>query len=281
VAVLVTLIAFLLLVATTAVLTRNLVARIAGTDREKELLNEQIIQSGKLASLGELAAGVAHEINNPVAIMVEEAGWLLDLMHEEETLFAQSPHREEYLRALNQIDTQGRRCKEITTKLLGFARRSDAPRQPTQINDVAAEVAGLVERPARYLNVELTLDLEEGLPLVSASPSELQQVLMNLVNNAVDAMESTGGEVVVATRRAADGGVEIRVSDNGPGIPPAVLSRVFDPFFTTKAVGKGTGLGLSICYGIVEKLGGRIEVSSAAGQGAVFLVHLPAARRPA
>jgi two-component system NtrC family sensor kinase len=283
VAIAITLVAFLLLVATTAVLTRQLVARIAATDREKELLNEQIIQSGKLASLGELAAGVAHEINNPVAIMVEEAGWLLDLMHEEEALFAQSPHRNEYLRALNQIDTQGRRCKEITTKLLGFARRSDAPAQPIQINDVAAEVAGLVERPARYLNVILTLDLGADLPMVSASPSELQQVLMNLVNNAVDAMEKSGGEVVVSTRRGAEGGVEIRVSDNGPGIPEALLSRIFDPFFTTKPVGKGTGLGLSICYGIVQKLGGRIEVQSALGQGTAFLVRLPAAAavRPA
>jgi two-component system NtrC family sensor kinase len=280
-AVLITLVAFLLLVATTAVLTRQLVARMAATDREKELLNEQIIQSGKLASLGELAAGVAHEINNPVAIMVEEAGWLLDLMHEEEALFAQSPHRKEYLRALNQIDTQGRRCKEITTKLLGFARRSDAPAQPTQINDVAAEVAGLVERPARYLNVVLTLDLGADLPLVSASPSELQQVLMNLVNNAVDAMEKTGGVVVVSTHRSAEGGVEIKVSDNGPGIPEALLSRIFDPFFTTKPVGKGTGLGLSICYGIVQKLGGRIEAQSHPGQGTVFLVRLPAAKRQA
>ncbi len=276
-AVLISLIAFLLLVFITAVLTRHMVGRIAVTDREKELLNEQIIQSGKLASLGELAAGVAHEINNPVAIMVEEAGWLLDLMQEESQLFAASGNRDEYLRALGQIETQGRRCKEITTKLLGFARRTDAPRQPTQINDVVAEVAGLVERPARYVNVLMTLDLQTDLPLVEASPSELQQVLMNLVNNAVDALEKTGGEVVVATRRLPEGQVEISVSDNGPGITESVLPRVFDPFFTTKPVGKGTGLGLSICYGIVDKLGGRIEVRSAPNQGATFLVRLPAA----
>ncbi|MBI4797227.1 MAG: two-component sensor histidine kinase [Desulfarculus sp.] len=268
--------AMALLVGTTVLLTRGLVGRIAAADHDKELLNEQIIQAGKLASLGELAAGVAHEINNPLAIMVEEAGWMQDLMQSDAGVLAQSSHFQEYQRAIEQIQTHGRRCKEITVKLLGFARSTFSPLQPTQLNELAREVAGLVERPARYANVNLTLDLDPELPQIMASPTELQQVLMNLVNNAMDAMEEQGGSLFIRTRQEEKGGVLLEVADTGPGIPEAVLSRIFDPFFTTKPVGKGTGLGLSICYGIVHKLGGRLQVQSAPQQGATFRVHLPA-----
>ncbi|MBI5523210.1 MAG: two-component sensor histidine kinase [Desulfarculus sp.] len=263
-------------IAITWFFTRRLVGRISDTNREKELLGEQIIQSGKLASLGELAAGVAHEINNPVAIMVEEAGWMQDLMEEDRGIFEQTENRKEYERALRQIQTQGRRCKDITHKLLGFARRTDAPSQPIQVNDLVVEVLALLERPASYANVTLSQQLEPGLPLLAASPAELQQVLINLVNNAIDAMEKSGGEITVSTRGEPGGGIVLAVADNGLGIPPAVLPRIFDPFFTTKPVGKGTGLGLSICYGIVDKLSGRIEVQSTPGQGTTFWVHLPA-----
>jgi two-component system, NtrC family, sensor kinase len=256
--------------------TLRLVRRISSSDREKELLGEQIIQSGKLASLGELAAGVAHEINNPVAIMVEEAGWMQDLMSEDQEVFAQTPNHREYERALSQIQVQGRRCKEITHKLLGFARRSEAPSQPVQINDLVDEVLAILGRPASYANVILKRQLEPELPLVAASPAELQQVLINLLNNAIDAMEQSGGEVWVRTMSEPGRGIVLSVADNGPGIPEAVLPRIFDPFFTTKPVGKGTGLGLSICYGIVDRLGGRLEVQSSPGKGAAFLMHLPA-----
>ena len=265
----------LVVIAITWFFTLRLVGRISRADHEKELMGQQIIQSGKLASLGELAAGVAHEINNPVAIMVEEAGWIQDLMSEDQELFAQTPNLKEYERALSQIQVQGRRCKEITHKLLGFARRGEAPSQPVQINDLVGEVLGILERPASYANVVIKRQLEPSLPLVAASPAELQQVLINLVNNAIDAMEKTGGEITVRTLAEA-GGIVMSVADTGPGIPEAVLPRVFDPFFTTKPVGKGTGLGLSICYGIVEKLGGRLEVRSTPGQGTTFLMHLPA-----
>jgi two-component system NtrC family sensor kinase len=255
---------------------RRLVGRIAKADREKEMLNEQIIQSGKLSALGELAAGVAHEINNPLAIMIEEAGWVMDMMGDEAGCLAGSPQRQEYERAMRQIDTQGRRCKEITHKLLGFARRTDAPVQLTQLNDLVAEVIELIERPASYANVQIARDLAPDLPRVNASPSELQQVLINLIKNASDALEGRGGSIDVSTRPEGSMAVLLTVRDNGPGIPEEVLPRIFDPFFTTKAVGQGTGLGLSICFGIVSKLGGQIEVKSGKGEGATFLVRLPA-----
>jgi len=248
------------------------VERIKEADRAKELMNQQVIETGKLASIGELAAGIAHEINNPVAIMVEEAGWIQDLLEEEE--FAHSKNLEEFARALKQINTQGKRCKEITHKLLSFARKTDARLQKFSINDLITEVIGLSQQRAKYAKVTITPQLAANLPALQASPSEMQQVFLNLINNAVDAMEKEGGEITVATSRKADHLV-IEVADTGPGIPTANLDRIFDPFYTTKPVGKGTGLGLSICYGIIKKMGGDIRVRSAMNEGATFTIEIP------
>ena len=248
------------------------VGRIKEADRAKELMNEQVIETGKLASIGELAAGIAHEINNPVAIMVEEAGWIQDLLEEED--FARSENLDEFERALRQINTQGKRCKEITHKLLSFARKTDARLQEFSINDLIEEVVGLSEQRAKYAKVTITPQLDANLPTIQASPSEMQQVFLNLINNAVDAMERQGGEIVVATRREKNQLV-IEVRDTGPGIPPANLDRIFDPFYTTKPVGKGTGLGLSICYGIIKKMGGDISVDSTMDEGTTFVIKIP------
>jgi len=248
------------------------VERIKEADRAKDLMNEQVIETGKLASIGELAAGIAHEINNPVAIMVEEAGWIQDLLEEED--FAHSTNLEEYRRALRQINTQGKRCKEITHKLLSFARKTDARLQSFSINDLIEEVIDLSEQRAKYTKVTITPQLTNNLPPIQASPSEMQQVFLNLINNAVDAMEKAGGVIAVTTARKADH-VVVVVEDTGPGIPPANLDRIFDPFYTTKPVGKGTGLGLSICYGIIKKMGGDIHVRSAMGEGTTFTIEIP------
>jgi len=256
------------------VLSRRMVFFIAQADREKEMMNEQVIEAGKLASVGELAAGIAHEINNPVAIMVEEAGWVEDLLEEEDLKGAEN--LEELQRALKQIRTQGARCKEITHKLLSFARRTDPRVQTVSINELVQEVVGLSEQKARFGNVKISLSLSERLLPVKAAPSEIQQVLMNLINNAIDAIDKKGGEVEVTTRGDGDL-VVIDVADDGQGIPKSNLQRIFDPFFTTKPVGKGTGLGLSICYGIVKKMGGEITVNSAVDVGTTFHVYIPVA----
>ncbi|MBF0476816.1 MAG: GHKL domain-containing protein, partial [Deltaproteobacteria bacterium] len=235
----------------------------------------QVIETGKLASLGELAAGIAHEINNPVAIMVEEAGWIQDMLEADE--FKQSEDYAEMQRAVNQIRTQGGRCKEITHKLLSFARRTDPAVKEVQLNSMVNEMADFSEQRAKYSNVVFQLDLAPDLPPIAASPSEIQQVLLNFVNNAIDAMNEKGGVLTMTTRRENDF-IVLNVSDTGQGIPQANLQRIFDPFFTTKPVGKGTGLGLSICYGIIEKMGGRISVNSAVGVGTTFHIHLPVVR---
>jgi two-component system NtrC family sensor kinase len=254
------------------ILSKSMISHIALADREKDLMNQQVIEAGKLASVGELAAGIAHEINNPVAIMVEEAGWIGDLLDEEQT--QEALDAEEMRRALTQIRSQGLRCKEITHKLLSFARKTDPKFQEVQINNLIEEVVSLSEQRAKYDNVKIELHLAPGLPNIKVSPSEFQQVVLNLINNAFDTMASGGGTLRLTSTLEGEHAV-IEVADTGQGIPEANLSRIFDPFFTTKPVGQGTGLGLSICYGIIKKLGGELSVDSIVGMGTVFRMRLP------
>ncbi|WP_320175375.1 ATP-binding protein [Maridesulfovibrio sp.] len=252
-------------------LSRKLVVRFQAIDEENELMNRQMVETGKLASIGELAAGIAHEINNPVAIMIEEAGWVKDLLEDEEgeiTSYA------EITRALEQVRTQGGRCKDITHKLLSFARQTDSRVADVQLPDLIEEIVEISMQQARYAQVELSLELDKGMPPVRASVSELQQVFLNLINNAIQAMESKGGKLMISCHAENEHAL-ISIADTGPGIPAANLGRIFDPFFTTKPVGKGSGLGLSICYGLIHQMGGEIEVESDLGRGARFNIWLP------
>jgi two-component system NtrC family sensor kinase len=253
-------------------LSKTVVRRVANADSEKQLMSKTVIESGKMASVGELAAGIAHEINNPVAIMVEEAGWLGDLM--EDMAFGEGENQAEFERAIKQIQNQGKRCKEITHKLLSFARKTDTTVEDVDINELLEELVALSSQRAKYSMVEIRTDFQGNLPTLRLSTVELQQVFFNLINNAIDAMDHDGGTLTISSRRRDDDLV-IAVSDTGKGIPEANLERIFDPFFTTKPVGKGTGLGLSICYGIIEKLGGKLEVESAVGKGTKFSVTIP------
>jgi two-component system NtrC family sensor kinase len=252
--------------------SRRLAQRLAEAHHDRTVMTHQVIETGRLASIGELAAGIAHEINNPVAIMVQEAGWIEDLLAEGEPI--SGANLEEIERAVGQIRTQGDRCKEITYKLLSFARKTDPTVREVVLNDLVDEVTGLTSQKTRYANVRIETDLSSDIPPIQAAPSELQQILLNLVNNAIDAIERPGGTVTVATRMVGDD-VVLEVRDTGKGIPEANLARIFDPFFTTKPVGQGTGLGLSICYGIVEKMGGRITVESEIETGTTFTVVFP------
>jgi two-component system NtrC family sensor kinase len=253
-------------------LSKKMLRRIQQADKEKQKRNEQMFQTGKLASIGELAAGIAHEINNPVAIMVEEAGWIDDLLEEEE--FQESKNLSEFRRALRQIRTQGKRCKEITHKLLSFARKTDSRVELVRLNDLIEDIVTISAKRAKFSGIIINMEIQKDLPSIEVSPSELQQVLLNLINNAMDAMEEKGRSLSVSARLEEDY-IVIEVSDDGPGIPEENLSQIFDPFFTTKPVGKGTGLGLSICYGIVKKLGGEINVHSVIDKGSAFRVKIP------
>ena len=158
--------------------------------------------------------------------------------------------------------------------MLSFARKTDPRIQEVQLNEMIEEIVALSSQRAKYSNVTINTDIQKDLPNVRVSQTELQQVLLNLVNNAVDAMEKTGGTLNISSRSEGDH-VLVKVADDGPGIPEANIKRIFDPFFTTKPVGKGTGLGLSICYGIIKKLGGEIIVHSVMDVGTTFDVKIP------
>ena len=251
---------------------RGMVARIERADMEKEKMNEQVTESRKLASIGELAAGVAHEINNPVAIMVEHAGWMEDLLGEEE--LKESRNLEEFKHSLNQICLQGVRCKEITQKLLSYARKADPVSQNIRLNDIVEEILSDYKGSSKFIGIQVHTNLDRDLPSVQATPTEMHEVFLNLINNALDAMSSTGGKLAIRSR-VDNNEVVVDIADTGQGMPKAVMDRIFDPFYTTKPVGKGTGLGLSISYSIIKKLGGKLTVDSAVGLGTTFQVHIP------
>ncbi|HCU68714.1 MAG TPA: two-component sensor histidine kinase, partial [Desulfomicrobium sp.] len=219
-----------------------------------------------------LAAGVAHEINNPLAIMMENAGWIEDLLSSDD------PYSDENVTeirsSLQTITIQGHRCREITHKLLSFARKTDTSARVVRVNPLLEDIAGFARQKAKYREVEIRLVLDPAVEDVAGSPTELQQILLNLVNNAIDAIDKPGGLVELSSFREPDA-VRITVSDNGQGIPADVLPRIFDPFFTTKAEGQGTGLGLAICRDILSKMNGTISVDSTPGNGSTFRIRLP------
>jgi two-component system NtrC family sensor kinase len=261
----------LLIVVMNSILFHKVINHLTEADREKEMMNRQVIATGKLASVGRLAAGTAHEINNPVAIMVQEAGWIEDLLKEEE--FQEGKNLQEIKRALAQIGIQGKRCKEITHKLLSFARKTDTRLQNVVLNDMVKEVVSISDK-ASYTGTAIHTHLDSSIPSIYGSQTEIQQVLLNLINNSLYALKKDGGNIDITTR-LEDKHVLIVVADDGPGIPKANLDRIFDPFFTTKPVGDGNGLGLSICFGIIKKMGGEIEVHSSVDVGTRFEIRLP------
>ncbi len=260
------------IVITALIISRRFVFRISEADHEVDLMNRQVIETGKLAVIGELSAGIAHEINNPVAIMMEKAGWMQDLLEDEnpETM----KNIEEFNLSLEEIKNQARRCKDITHKLLGFSRKTDSPPRPVHINTLIEDIIGLSSDHARHAGVIIHKNFSDNLPELNVTPSEMQQVFLNLINNAVDAMEKTGGRIDIATADRKDH-VLVEISDSGPGIPQSNLGHIFEPFYTTKPAGKGTGLGLSICRTIITRLGGEIDVKSGTGQGTTFRIRLP------
>lgn len=259
----------------TAVITRTMIKIIQKRDRESDQLNKQLMQAGKLASLGELSAGVAHEINNPLAIILTENQVIRDSLEEVPGL--DEAFRRELMESLSQIDAQIQRCTLITHNLLRFSRRTKSIIEMVDLNAFLKEVIQLMDGRARGMGVQFIMDLEKDLQPILSDPSQLQQVFLNLITNAIDAHEGRpSGTIRISTRADLQKqGVEIVVADTGSGIPAQNLERIFDPFFTTKPVGKGTGLGLSISYSIIKKLEGEISVQSEMAKGTRFTLFLP------
>jgi two-component system, NtrC family, sensor kinase len=231
------------------------------TDRAE--LERRLVQADKLSSIGLLAAGVAHEVNTPLAVISTYA----------QMLAKQISGDTEKAPLLEKIARQTFRASEIVNSLLNFSRTSTTELVSTDLNKVVRETLTLIEHQLMKAHVEAKLSLDEKLPRIKGNAGKLQQVFLNLFLNARDAMESGG---TLAIRTSCTGGVvRITVADSGSGISPENLARIFDPFFTTKAAKKGTGLGLSVSYGIVKEHGGEIEVSSELGSGARFELSFP------
>ena len=259
----------------TVLVTRHMLTLVKRRDAQAETLNRQLMQASKMASIGELSVGVAHEINNPLAIISTEREILLDarqrVAHPDPAFSAQ------FQDAMNQIDIQIKRCKRITHNLLRFSRRTQSVIDTVDLNSFLSEIVDLMEREAKSSGITFFERLSPDVPPILSDLSQLQQVFLNLITNAIDAHENKqyGSVAISTTYQEADKAVEIVVSDTGSGMSDDVLAKVFDPFFTTKPMGRGTGLGLSICYSIIKGLGGQIQVKSVLGQGTDFIIRLP------
>jgi PAS domain S-box-containing protein len=240
----------------------------------RKALMDQVIQSERLASIGRLAAGVAHEINNPLAVIAEIAGYLEDLLAEGPSV-KRRKFDKELQDGLPKITAQIKRCRSITSRLLSFARRRQTPMEVADVNRALDEILPFLAKEARLAGVQLHRRCNIDIPFVRIEDLQLEEILINLIRNAIHAMSprSYGNIWLFATRK--EGKVILTVKDDGPGIDRQVVDRLFDPFVTTKPVGQGTGLGLSICYGIVKHHGGEIQVESEPSQGTSFRVILP------
>jgi len=225
---------------------------------------DQLVQSEKLASLGQLAAGVAHELNNPLGTILLYSDILLKEIEPD------SPHNAD----LQMIVNETKRCKNIVASLLEFARQNQVVAQPTDLNALIEQVVELEAKHRRQENVLTDLQLDPNLPKIQADPSQLLQVLVNLIENAVDAMPG-GGQLTIRTSNQPTGMITLEVIDTGTGIATDNLNKLFTPFFTTKRIGKGTGLGLAIIYGIIKMHRGQITVHSEVNQGTTFTIQLP------
>jgi len=233
--------------------------------KKLEETQNQLLQAEKIASLGRMSAGVAHEINNPLAGILIYAELL---QRDMEANAAGRPHLEE-------IINQTLRCKQIVTRLLEFSRQSLGQKTRIDMNDIISRCVKLIDQQLIFHNIQIKLSLDPHLPQIFGDPGELQQVFTNLLLNAADAIKGVGRITITSRADPERDGVIITFADTGSGIPPELRDKIFDPFFTTKPPGKGTGLGLSIVYGVIQRHGGTIEVESPHGGGTEFIIRLP------
>ena len=262
----------IIFLAVSVFLSRFIIAHIAKADREAAAFDQQMAHIEKMANIGRLAASVAHEINNPLQMILAQAGWLEELLGDEKTGQA-IKNMDEYHGTIKKIRYHVERAAAITKRLLGFSRKISSEQSEVRVNDLVRETVSFLEKEAKSNNITVNLRLTDDLPAVMTEGNRLQQVILNLVDNALDAIGHDGQVEVVTEQRG--NAIAILVEDNGPGIDPEVMKQIWDPFFTTKEQGKGTGLGLSISQNIIRTLGGEIGVAGREGGGTVFTISLP------
>ncbi|MHB9111557.1 MAG: sensor histidine kinase [Thermoleophilia bacterium] len=263
--------AILAIVSTATVLISSMVNRIQEADQQRTSLNNRVLESERMALIGRLAASVSHEINNPLQIIEGQAGWMDELLTDEKEESVEN--LDEYRQAIAKIRTHVNRAKLITHRLLGFSHAGEMVMARTDINQVVGETVSFLEGEANKNGITILREFQADLPGIVTDSSQLQQVLLNLVNNAMDAI-GRDGRITVSTAAVDGGGIVISISDTGPGLSDEVRQRIFAPFFTTKN-GKGTGLGLSISFNIIQRLGGDIKADNNEQGGSVFQVFLP------
>jgi PAS domain S-box-containing protein len=240
---------------------------------EKRNQELQLLQAEKMSSIGVLAAGVAHEINNPLNSVAGYAEALLRRFRNHPEM-GEDPRLEDFSNYLQVIIRESYRCKGIIDSLLTFSRKSDGSHHVLVLNSLIEEILELVRHKSRFERIEVCYQPGADLPPIQGDPSALRQVFMNLIMNALQAIEVSGRVKIVTL--AGGGEVVAKVQDNGCGIPPEMLDQIWNPFFTTKSVGQGLGLGLAVTYNIIKKHHGEIEVESEVGKGTLFTVRLPA-----
>ena len=260
----------------------RIILRMQRIDTERRNLGQQLVRATRLAELGQMAAGFAHEINNPLQVMKSDHALIKAIFSsmKKSGELKDSKDVRDLETTVDQLNRQIDRCAKITQAILKFGRQSEPVAKDVDLAAFMPEMISMIAKKASVQGIHLKEEVVDGTPLVRVDPSQLQQVLLNLLNNAIDAITerhgSQGGELFIQAGPENDGKVRIAVADNGAGISPENLKKVFTPFFTTKEPGKGTGLGLSVCYGIVDGMGGTMEVESEKGVGTTFSVHLPA-----
>ena len=249
----------------------SVVGKLKAANDERAAMDAAVMQSSKMTSLGKMAAGVAHEINNPLSIIRESAGWIRDLINDGELDGFEL--LDDLNEAVGDIDRHVERARTVTHRMLGFARRLEPVQEDVDLNILAKQTVTFLENELKHRNLDIVFDLDPSLPLITTDSNQVQQIILNLLENAIDAVGGNGR--ITLESRVEGSFIAMGVQDTGTGIPSDQLSKVFDPFFTTKPAGEGTGLGLSIIYSTLDKLGGKITVQSEHGQGAVFTFFLP------
>ncbi len=258
---------------TTLEQTRNLeqvLEELEKANKELKQTQNQLVQSGKMVAIGELGAGVAHELNNPLTGILGYAQYLIEKTKKADF---NTDDFKACVRQIEYIEKEAQRCKNIVQNLLKFSRKSHDRFEPLDVNGVLEDTLGLVGHQLTMNDIRLLKELEPNLKEINGNGNQLQQVFTNIILNAHQAM-SNGGELRIATRNT-NKGIEMEFTDTGCGIPKKNLNKVFDPFFTTKKDWKGTGLGLSISYKIIQDHKGSIGVQSEVGKGATFIITLP------